>query len=150
MDFNVVVLGDHSKNTCTPHIDNDFTGIKISLPVEVKFSRDKFAVCGTYRFAAEYIYSFANIHQAIVLVAVDAEHHIPYACNISMVTTPEEPDLQEPYRDPDWMENHYIRRYFNIDLLRYMTDMPRETAPYYIYALIEDNISNVCRVSFKV
>ena len=150
MDFNSVELGDHSENACTPAIEKDFIGMKINAPTVVRSGEDQFAVCGTYRFTAEYAYSFSSIHRAVVLVAVDAQRHDPYACTIGVPSSiPSRPKSSPPPQDPDWMTDHYIRRYFNVNMLRFMTQLPRRTATYYVYALIEDHISNVCRVDFK-
>lgn len=151
MDFKAVKLGDHIKNPCTPQMDKGVTGIKINAPGKVQLKSDPFAICGTYYFPASYVYSFPRIHQAIVLVAVDASSHKPYACNLTIPGSI--PEIDAPYtppKDPDWMENHFIQRYFNIDLSRFMRDLPMVSSTYYIYALIENHISNVCKVDFTI
>lgn len=151
MDFKSVKLGDHIKNSCTPEIDKKTTGIRINAPAMVRHGADPFAVCGTYYFPATYLYTFPNIHQAIVLVAVDAESHRPLACNLTIPgSIPEAAMPHTPPKDPDWMENHFIQRYFNVDLLRFMRTFPMVSSTYYIYALIETHISNVCKVEFSV
>jgi hypothetical protein len=148
-DFNRVVTGDHSSNECTPPIPEGFTGLRIDAPQALVFGKDRFVICGTYRFQAEYVYRFPEIHYAVVLVAVDARTHRPLACNLFPPTSPPEIDAGSHRQDPDWMANHFIQRYFNVDLLRFMTELPRTTADYWIYALIEDHVSNVVRVSCK-
>jgi len=151
MDFNAVALGDHSENPCTPEIADDFIGVRINAPELVVAGQDQFAICGTYRFPAEYIYGFADVHEAIVLVAVDAERYTPFACNLTGPFSREGGDGGgAPPEDPEWMKNHQIRKFFNIDLLRYMDALPERTATYWIYALIEGNVSNVCKVRFEV
>jgi len=151
MDFNAVALGDHSENPCTPRIEKEFTGIRVNVPERVVAGQDQFAICGTYRFPAEYVYSIPDIYDAIVLVVVDAERHTPFACNFqgpfSAGPGEESPPVPE---DPEWMSDHRIQKYFNVDLLRYMDGLPERSATYYVYALIEDHVSNVCKVRFEV
>jgi len=150
MNFKSVETGDHSKNSCTPDIPEKATGIWINTPPKVQLEREQLVVCGTYRYPAEYIYKFSSIHRAIVLVAVDTIRHTPYACNISVPSRKPGPRRPtRPHKDPDWMTNHYVQKYFNIDLWRFMTDLPKTDASYYIYALIENNISNVSQVSVQ-
>lgn len=151
MDFNAVVLGDHSQNPCTPEIADEFLGIRINAPERVVANQDSFAICGTYRFPADYIYGFADVHDAIVLVAVDAERHTPFACNFAepVGAIPGEGPPPGP-EDPAWMKNHRIRKYFNVDLLSYMETLPMRPATYWVYALIEGHVSNVCKVRFEV
>ncbi len=147
MDFKSVKPGDHIKNPCSPQLPVNVTGIRINVPPRLNLSKDTFLVCGTYYFPAEYVYSFPNIHEAIVLVAVDAFSHKPYCCNLTLpgairdLKTP-----PAPPKDPDWMANHFIERYFNIDLLRFVEGFPMVSSTYYIYALLEKNSSNVCKV----
>jgi len=151
MDFNAVALGDHSENPCTPRIGKDFTGIRINVPERVVAGQDQFAICGTYRFAAEYVYSIPDIYDAIVLVVVDAERHRPFACNfVEPFSDEADAEPAEPPEDPEWMKDHRIQKYFNVDLLRYLEGLPERSATYYVYALIEDHVSNVCKVRFEV
>lgn len=147
-DFDSIELGDHSANACTPDIPEDFVGIRIAAPDKVRAGENSFAICGTYRFPAEYVGSFESIHGAIVLVAVDADRHVPFTCSIA-IPSGMPPRTVQPPVDPDWMADHFIRRYMNVDLLRFMEDLPRRTARYYVYALIEDNVSNVVTVAYE-
>lgn len=151
MDFNAVELGDHSENACTPELADGFSGIRINAPERVVAGQDQFAICGTYRFSAEYIYSFPDVYDAVVLVAVDAERHVPFACNLLGPFSPDPGEEPAPVpEDPEWMSEHRIQKYFNVDLLDYMDGLPERSATYYVYALIEGNISNVCKVRFEV
>ena len=151
MDFNAVELGDHSENPCTPKIAEDFDGIRINVPERVVVGEDQFAVCGTYLFSAEYVYSLPDIHRAVVLVAVDAERHTPFACNILRPFSPDPRDEAPPVpEDPEWMSEHRIQKFFNVDLLDYMDRLPERSATYYVYALIEGNVSNVCKVRVEM
>src|SRR5262245_21725612 len=149
MDFNALVLGDHVENECTPEVPADFVGIRINAPRAVKAGVDQFAVCGTFRFPADFVYKFPTIHYATVLVAVGVESQRAMTANLKPPggTLDEEPST--PHKDPDWMEDHFVKLYFNVDLLRYMREFPEVKDDYFIYALIENHISNVVRVSFQ-
>lgn len=149
MDFNAVTLGDHIPNPCTPETPEDFVGLRIAAPDTVVAGQDQFAICGTYRFPAEFMYKFPNVHWAIVLVAVHAESHRPYAANLQppgASGAPEEPP--EPFQDPDWMRNHFVQRYLNVDLLRFLPEVRETPGEYFIYTVLDDQVSNVVRVVF--
>jgi hypothetical protein len=150
MDFNAVETGDHVRNECTPDLEKGFIGMRIAAPQAVQLGSDLFAVCGTYRFSAEFTYSYTSITRAVVIVAVDAATGRPYARSLADDTGGDRAPVRRetPHQDPDWMENHRVRRYFNIDLLRYL-DLPRVDATYFLYALIEDHVSNVVSVRVK-
>jgi hypothetical protein len=147
-DFNAVPLGEHTRNACTPDTPEDFVGIRIAAPAKVVFGQDAFALCGTYRFAAEYLYRFPRPTGAIVVVAVDARTHRPYAANLLPENAPPVPAYRPP-KDPDWMANHFIRRYVNVNLLDFLPDLPRVSTDYWVYALIERHVSNVLTVSCR-
>jgi hypothetical protein len=151
MDFNAVETGDHSPSPCTPEVADDFIGIRINAPPKVVRGSDKFVICGTYRFAAEYMDKFPDIHNAVALVAVDGARHRPLACTLRPPGSDPPPTRNVPpaQPDPDWMREHYVQRYFNVDLLRLMPDLPQASTDYFIYALIEDHVSNVVRVSYR-
>lgn len=149
MDFNSVVVGDQVANPCTPQIPSDFIGIRINAPPKVVYKVDQFVICGTFRFMAEYIRRFDSILDAVALVLVDAHSHRPYVCSLIEPGATPERWSPSPRKDPDWMVNHRIRKYFNVDVLLLMEELPRRSADYFIYALIEDHVSNVVRVSFK-
>ena len=150
MDFNAVTLGDHVPNPCTPEVPEDFQGLRIAAPETVVLGEDQFAVCGTYRFPAEFIYSFANVHWSIVLVAVDAETHWPFASGLLPPgATPPVEAPPPPHQDPDWMRNHYIQRYFNVDLLRFLPEVRERSGAYYVYTLLGHRASNVVSVQLK-
>lgn len=148
-DFNAVQLGAHVRTECTPEVPKDFVGLRIAAPASVQLGKDKFAVCGTYRFPAEYLHKFPECTRAIVLVAVDARTHQPYANNLVPLGATVVDEAGPPPKDPEWMENHFIQMYFNVDLRRYL-ELPRADADYWIYALLEDHVSNVVRVAFRV
>jgi len=148
VNFNAVSTGEATENECSPELEDDFRGLRINMPERVRLGADKLVVCGSFQFDADYVYTFNEIHAAVVIVAVDVKRHIPYACNI--VETGGRPRPSRPHtprRDPDWMANHVIGSYFNVNLLRHMKDLPRVSADYFVYAMIEDHVSNVRTVS---
>jgi hypothetical protein len=151
MDFNAVVAGNHSPNPCTPKIPEDFIGLRINAPTKVVSGVDQFVICGTYRFTAQYVYTFPDVHDAVVLVAVDAARHRPLACTLRHPGSDPPPTRSRARApvEPDWVGRHSVQSFFNVDLMTVMQRLPAGTADYYIYALIEDHISNVVRVSFR-
>jgi len=149
VDFNAVVPGDHVANACTPETPTDFVGIRIAAPASVKSGVDQFVLCGTFRFPAEYVYRFGTIHHAVILVAVGVKSHRPTACNLRTPGAMDDPDEPGSGEDPSWMENHFVTFYFNVNLRRHMTDFPGLSDDYFVYALLENHVSNVVRVSFE-
>ncbi len=104
MDFNSISLGANEPNSCTPDLPEGFVGVRINMPQNVDLEKDKFAVCGTYRFVPEYVYSFDYIHHAIVLVVVDATFHQPRASNLKPpVTSFSRPGQSEAYSTHCWL-----------------------------------------------
>ncbi len=149
MDFNRVTVGDHVSNPCSPEIPDDFIGIRINAPAKVVHNVDRFVICGTFRFLAEYMQGFGSILHSVALVAVDARTHRPRVCTTMPPGFTPRPGKPPNAKDPTWMEDHRIQKFFNVDLMVLMPDLPKRTADYYIYALIEDHLSNVVRVSFR-
>jgi hypothetical protein len=149
MDFNSVVLGDHVANDLTPKTPKDFVGIRVAAPTSVRAGVDQFAICGTLRFRAEYLQKFSPIHFAIVLVVVGSRSHQPAAANLRPPGATLDAEVAGPLKDPDWMKDHFIQTYFNVDLLRYVDGFQGTDDDYFIYALIEDHVSNVVRVSYR-
>jgi len=149
VSFNSVELGNGLPNACTPDVPDDFVGLRINVPEKVTHGKDQFVICGTFRFPADYVDKFDSVHSAINVVAVDATTHRPYATDFSVPGGTPEPRDSPPIPDPDWMEDHFIESFFNEDLLLYMEDLPRTTADYFVYAVLENHVSNVVRVSYE-
>jgi hypothetical protein len=95
------------------------------------------------------VYKFDSTHSAINVVVVDARTHRPFATNFYVPGATPEPIDTPPVPDPDWMQDHYVQSYFNEDLLLYMETLPRSSAKYFIYAVLEDHVSNVVRVAVQ-
>ena len=100
MSFNTVELGDGKPSACTPDIPDDFIGLKIAVPDSVSFDTDQFAICGTFRFPADYSRKFHSIHSAINVVLVDVRTHRPYTTNFSDPEGTPEPRDSPPAPDP--------------------------------------------------
>ena len=131
-------------------------GVELGLRAQLRFDENNHARNifnsnndGTYRFPAEYLGKFPESTRAVVLVAVDARTHQPYANNLVPLGATVVDEEGPPPKDPDWMENHFVQMYFNVDLRRYL-ELPRADADYWVYALLEDHVSNVVRVAFRV
>ncbi len=148
MDFNSVVTGDHSPNECSPVLPEDFDGVQINAPARVVAGADQFVICGTYQFSAEYEARYASLHDMLALVAVHAASHRPTAHNLWPPGKTPAPGKVHPLSEPDWVEDHRVEGYFNIDLLRLLPDIAEQAGDYFIYALSEDHVSNVVRVSY--
>jgi len=149
MDFNAVDAGVHTSNECTPDIAEDFIGLRINAPEKVTKSVDKFMICGTHQFAADYVYGFDDIIWSIVIVVVDAASHEPYSCNL--ISPGDSPERGDPIgvQDPDWMKGHTIQGFFNVDLFEIMENLPDRDGDYIVYAIIEEHASEAVRVSVK-
>lgn len=147
MDFNKVRMGMNEPNDCTPELEDRFVGIRIDAPEQVHLGHDQFVVCGTFQFVPEYVYSFDYMHHAIVLVIVDAVFHQPRSRNLKPPgTLLAQPRPAGPFKRPEGISNILIQRFFNADIWELFRSLPYRSTSYYVYAAIENHVSNVCQV----
>jgi hypothetical protein len=80
----------------------------------------------------------------IVVVAVDAEAHRPFSCNLAPQGLGGEPSRYDE-RAPDF-DSVVMCGWFNLDLFAWMAGLSRRAARYHVFATIGDVTSNVVTV----
>ncbi len=145
--FENVDYSSFEKSACSPSLDEDFRGLVIAAPETVAMSDEYiFPVCGSYRVASDFYEQFQSFSNEIVVVAVDAETHTPYA---STLLDPEyDPgvyDDDEPV-DEDAAEPYLVAGWFNVNLFEFLEELPRKPGSFHVYAMIGDLKSNTLLV----
>ena len=148
MDWKGIRLEDFTESAFTPVTPEEFVGIRINAPEMAGSGAAPFAVSGTLTLPAERVYRIDNVRYAVVLVAVDLTRHRAFAHNLIHPGRSVDRVRPSPRKDPDWMENHYISRFFAVNLPEYVQNLPREKAEYLVYAVLEEHMSNVVRVRY--
>jgi hypothetical protein len=106
--------------------------------------RMTFPLCGTYRVTALFASRFQSMANEIVVVAVDAVTHQPYAANL---LEDEAEPIPATFTEPDdKLAKIAMTSWFNLDLLELMKAMPRRPARYHVFAMLGEYTSNVVTV----
>lgn len=145
-DYETIDLNTFEDSTCSPQIEEEFSGIKIQGPEKVFLGENMILpVCGTWQFNGEFINQFDSLEYEITLVAVNMKTHQPYSTN--MLEDGFQPSIRKKYLgSPEELQDISRTGWFNADLFFYIPELPREETQYTIYALIGDVKSNSIQV----
>ncbi len=125
--------GEHS---LSPWLDE--VGLLITMPT---VASGQMPVCGTFELDAVALERLRGTSD-IALVAVEASSHTPYAA--------QEPHADETppiVLDGTLVEAHH-QGWFNLDVAE-LCRLPDEPGVYYVFAVLGDLQSNVCRVQWE-
>jgi len=154
-DFENIELNTFDECICSPILENEFRGIKINAPTEITMMEDySFPVCGSYHFTEEFFKKFRSLENEIVIVVVDLKTHKSYSSNLlkkdfepAILDDKENIEDEEVnIENEEEFEDVSISSWFNIDLFRYIEDLPRYATTFIVYATIGDFKSNVVTV----
>jgi hypothetical protein len=150
-EFERVKLHTYEPCQASPDVSEDFRGLAIRAPSSITLGgRLTFPVCGIYQVTAAFLGRFESMENQIVIVAVDAKEHIPRSTNLlpegftpgSSGGGPGSSD--EPAQR---LERTILKGWFNVDLFRFLPDLPRDAATYHVFSTVGDVSSNVVTVS---
>lgn len=146
--FARVPLGTFEEHALSPEVPADFRGIRIAAPVEVVLDRgERLPLCGTWQVDARFFNRFRSMDNEIVVVAVDAARHAPYAANLLEPDfTPAPAHFDES--EPGWEET-VLTGWFNLDLFEWLEGLPRRPGRYHVFATVGDAASNVVTVEIR-
>jgi hypothetical protein len=145
---------DGNPNACTPTVPDDFVGIRIDAPQEVRYApggRDPIdgtftaiVICGVYCVEAAKVAHHPDPKRAMVVTAIGAATRQAFssalAPNVSMP-----PPKDETPPDPKGYEGVAWQGYFNFNLLEYL-DLPERPATYTVFVTLDEYRSNVVTV----
>lgn len=138
-------LDSFDRSACSPEAEGDFRGLCIAAPASIALDPTaRFPLCGTYRVSAAFLNRFESMANEIVVVAVDARRHVPYATHL----LPEgfEPAPSHIDERQKGFDRVVLTGWFNIDLYRWLPGLPRGAARYHVFATIAELVSNVVDV----
>lgn len=153
--FNGIKLNTREDSACTPRFDDAFRGLVIAAPDTVDLSapwhesvgsnrpRPVLPVCGALRFSAATGARFLSISDQVLLVAVNAQTHVPFVSNL--VQKDVIPDV-EPRPTPEQLnawKNRVETAFFNANAFYYLDDLPAAPARYHLFAMVGDIISDL-------
>jgi hypothetical protein len=146
--FADIPLNNSLSGPCSPILDGDRLGLLISAPEIITFAETAvLPVCGRYRFYARFFNQFHMLSNEIVLVAVDAERHVPYIGNMH---DPEYESAPGKFSETDTgFEEKIVGGWFNYNLYSILEGLPHHSATYLVYAMIGDIKSNLIKVKLK-
>lgn len=144
-DFRRIRLDSFEPSACSPSFDDEARGLRVAAPRAVRLGPDAaFPLCGTYRVGGRFLNRFESMANELVVVAVDARAHRPYATNLlTPGSTPMPSGLDE---SAPGFEAAVLTGWFNLDLFRWMEDLPRQPGRYHVFATVGELASNVVTV----
>ena len=143
--FERLQLSTFAESACSPAVEPSFRGLRLAAPSRIFLAADTpFPVVGTHQVGASFLNRFHCMASEIVVVAVDTAAHRPFACNLApqgLGSDRSSYDASAP--DFDFV---VMCGWFNLDLFAWMTDLPRRSARYHVFATVGDVTSNVVTV----
>jgi len=144
-EFSNVSLGTFDEDVCSPAVDEKFRGLVISAPKKIPLSEDiVFPVCGTYQVDEGELIKYRSFENEIVIIVTDMTDNKPYSGNL--LENGFEPDILDGFRSDDEVSNVVVTGWFNVDLYRQISKLPRLPGKYQVFATIGDMKSNVVAV----
>lgn len=156
-DFDKVDAGSLLEYDCSPEMELSFRGIRLHAPRRVKIAPDpraryagafaRIIVCGAYHLDATYLDLRERFLPRVLLVAVDARTHAPFAAPMEALPNAlPEPDAFEGLDlEPEDFEGRSVIEYFNPNLAELLS-LPEAEAEYLVYATLGSYVSNVVRI----
>jgi hypothetical protein len=144
--FERIKLNTFAESACSPAVAQDFRGLHVGSPSKI-FLADgtPFPIAGTYQVGAAFFNRFRSLRSEIVVVAVDARAHVPHACNLRRPGATPEPAVPFDTSDPGF-DGIVVTGWFNLDLFRWMPDLPRGPGRYHVFSTVGDVVSNTVTV----
>lgn len=134
------------QNACSPTPADAQRGLFLAAPERVTLSADTpLPVAGAYRVGARFLNRFHSMSNEIVVVAVDAATHEPRSTNLLADELEADPSGFDPSYPA--LDNLVVTGHFNLDLFRWMRDLPRAPARYHVFATVGDVVSNVVTIA---
>jgi hypothetical protein len=144
--FAKIELNTFDESACSPEVDEGLRGIRLAAPAQISLTEGApLPLCGTYQVGARFFNRFQCMENEIVVVAVDAERHTPYATNLLQPDFDPVPAPGFDEQDPGFDEI-VLAGWFNLDLFHWLEDLPRRPARYHVFATVGDIASNVVTV----
>lgn len=145
-DFFKLSLPKSGENECSPHVDEEFRGIKIATPAKINMSdKGKIPIVGTIQVSGETdMKRRGKLKQHMVIVFVNKNTHQTFSFNMVPHKEPIEQDKSALPVSNLVPENDYIvNMYFAIDALYFYPTFPKISADYSVYTTVLDIKSNV-------
>ena len=150
INFFDVPLPTYASSECSPDLPGDFTGLRIAMPAEVDLSiQNTIPLCGAYRVSSKFIELVqAKLIEHTVIVFTNKENNQSFSFSLvpdkEPLETEEEPRQTEPFsEDAEILQEYKVNMFFNIDVLSFYPDFPRNKAGYTVFATIRDIQSDV-------
>ena len=107
-------------------------------------------ICGSWQFDAKFISQFKDISNEIIVVVNDLNGKKSYSSNLLLdeFSSPESDDLSEG--NSNAIKPSIVSGWFNIDLYRYLSDLPKKNTKLVVYATIGNFKSNVTEIEVSV
>ena len=151
-----IAMPSYNRSKCSPELERDFSGLKISAPATVSLSdKGKIPICGAYRLSNTVDNLLGNnLIEETTLVFVNDKICTPISFNLIPDKEPQEGGRQAiadnlPELSADnilKIEEVMTSTYFNIDALMFNADFPRVEATYIVYAVNRNLKSNVIEI----
>ena len=133
------------ENDCSPEMDDAARGLRLAAPSRVTLGPDApLPIAGVYQVGARFLNRFHAMASEITVVVVDAATHVPRSTNLLREGFEPTPSGFDP-TDPD-LDNTVVTGHFNLDLFRWIDDLPRAPARYHVFATVGDVVSNVVTI----
>jgi hypothetical protein len=149
INFFDISLPTYASSECSPDLPGDFTGLRIAMPAEVDLStQNTIPMCGAYRVSSKFIEMVqAKLIEHTVIVFTNKENNQSFS--FSLVPDKEPLEIEEPHEtdpfseDAEILQDYKVNMFFNIDVLSFYPDFPRNKASYTVFATIRDIKSDV-------
>jgi hypothetical protein len=135
--FAAVPLPSRDETPLSPTLEG--VGLELSAPLSARAS---LPICGSFELDASIVNRFSCVVDEITLVAIDAESHRPFAATLPRA------ERSSPIHLDESVPELTYGGWFNVDL-RALCGLPDEPATYYVFALVAELQSSVCRVSWE-
>ncbi len=145
-DFTNIRLPTYAKSSYSPSLPRDFRGLKIIMPLKINISeKERIPFFGAFQVSSRVDEkSGGKLTENTVLVFVNKETSETFSFNLVPDKEPIKQDQSSlPQSTGTLVEEYTIRMYFNIDVLHFFPEFPKETAGYIVYATALDIKSNV-------
>lgn len=145
-DFFKLLLPMNDENQCSPHVDDEFRGIKIAMPANINMSdKGKIPIVGTIQVSGETdMKGGGKLKQHMVIVFVNKNTHQTFSFNMVPDKEPIKQDKSAlPVSNLVPESDYIVNMYFAIDALYFYPDFPEISADYSVYTTVLDIKSNV-------
>jgi hypothetical protein len=142
-DFLQSKINTFDETDCSPIVDPEFKGIRIQAPTRIPINANFIIpVCGTYQIDEKMEFKHASFINEIVIEVYDVKKNILYSNNL-LEPEYEPVILDTPPKGNNDLNEVVVTGWFNVDLYRYITDLPKVAGKYRIQAMIGELKSNI-------